>query len=278
MNATDPSGMWMYIDEAHWRADAGDTFEELIGFINHYWGTDLTAVNKSCIVPAPEKGGNEAAMKQMWQKRRPAACGVYNVANLVDLADGGELRAAIGNDRNNYIFTAAVFYKATRMTGTQFMLQFAKQSGTGRTPLRSVILIGHGTPNADEIGGDRSGVPYSHVTVTIAGRNDAFAWRPWARAINWDLPMGCWLRTDAHARFVGCETEKMARHAAAQVMRGMSSAYGTTTFTYAVSPQVMGWGKRLSTGVIVQDPTKPTAASEEIYHSHGWWIEVEGEN
>jgi RHS repeat-associated protein len=277
-NHTDPMGTWTYVDEVHWRADSDDdTFEKLIGLINHYWGMDLTEGNRSCIVPAPEKGGNERKMERMWQRKRPAACGVYNVANLLDVADGGELRAAIGDDINGYIAAASSFYGAPRMAGLAFEMRFASQSQKGRTPLSSVIIVGHSSRAADEIGGDRRGGPATHEVVKIEGRNIAFAWRPWRRAIEWDLPMGCWLRTDAIARFVGCKTEAMARHAASQVMRGSSSAHGTTTYTFAVSSMAMGWGK-LSRRTIVFDPSKPTAQTEQQYHSHDWWVHLEGQN
>jgi len=279
-SATDPMGMWMYVDNIRWRAEKGDTFEQLIYFINYYWGKELTDVNASCIVPEPDSGSDVKDMKKKWRAKKPSPCGVYNVANLMDVADGGELRASIGADANNFIATASVFYHASNMSGGEFAARFAQQSQTGRTPLSSVILIGHGRSGGHEIGGDGSNRfnPLTFAFVTIAGQNTAFAWRPWERAINWNLSMGCWLRTDATARFVGCNTQAMARFAAANVMRGRSMAYGTTTFSYAKSNTEMGWGKQRNGFIIVQDTDKPTATSESEYHSHDWWVGFEGEN
>ncbi len=149
-----------------------------------------------------------------------------------------------------------------------------QKSNEGKTPLSSIVLIGHGDADSKKLGGD--------TTVEVPTRSEAFKWPRWDEAVNGKLPKGCWLRTDARVRLVGCRTRKMAKALATNVLRGDAVAYGTTKYTWAVSGKVMGWGRLGHTvgGVAfpVFDSNAPTATTEDEYHSHKWWKSFKAQN
>jgi len=203
--------------------------------------------------------------EKAWKQNKPHPCVIYDTGNLTnEWPDGGEFKAGMGPDENNYIAPASAFYGARVYAGIEMVVQeLAKTSGRGKTPISSLILIGHGRRNRDAIGGSQFG-----FTINTFGRGrERYNWPSWEDALAGHLPPICWIRTDAKVRFVGCETATFAKAFASAWLRGDAKAYGTTRGTWAFGPKALGW----MTPSGGPDTTEKIANTPEEYHGHRFW-------
>lgn len=318
ISSIDPAGLWRRIPghpDYWWMTDISDTFQGLAAIANPRLRNRRK--NSVCIrplqrtvwdFPEPTGIGTVDATSQIaraWNEGVPHPCGVYDTGNLTDSwpLDGGDLLASVGSDMNLYIANASLFYEVplrdSFLTPDQIKNKIMQQSGTGRTPLRSMTLIGHSWDNDVRIGGVRNigGAQvggWFELTSLVNGRTHELRnppWPTWEDAIAGRFPPICWFRTGrgTTVRFVGCKTWKLAEYFALHLLRGDAVAFGTRKPTWAFSPgdppndtpyRLMGWGKGSDFAGWRPDTKAPLAYKPREYHAAGkdYWTEFKAGN
>ena len=322
VNGVDPTGLWREIEPNSnlWQmSNCDDTFESLVEEVNRQSRAGLAPLdpkrNKVCIRPSiafPPIDlllslfgvGYWESVKNAWESGKPHFCGVYDTGNLTDSwPDGGDLLASVGSDASGYIANASLFYRIplsdSFLTPDQIKNKIMEQSGTGRTPLRSMTLIGHSWDSDVRIGGvtKMGGVEvggWFELTSLVNGRAHELRnppWPTWEDAIAWRFPPICWFRTadGTTVRFVGCKTWKLAEYFALYLLRGDAVAWGTRKPTWAFpsgNPPnstrylAMGWGTGSDSQGWSPDTEAPLAFTPRKYHAAGedYWTEFEAGN
>jgi RHS repeat-associated protein len=299
--AIDPSGLWKMIElsnddgtpyKGRWRSDSlDDTFDGLVMLV----APKLNRENRSCIIPF--SGANASD----WKRQSPTFCAIYDAGNLIDsFADGGSVAVSVGRDdplfsdgvqQYGYIAQATKFTAATHFnTGLDLANHVAAKAGHGTTPLRRLIVVGHGSASIQRLAGMK--IKDNGTGIELDDKRGYFALANFEKAakvggkgpFSWpgdlesaslgNLPYGCWFRTDAEIWLVGCQSSGFAKGIAANALRGTAAAYGTSTYTWvnAVGTR-MSWGKydgRVRR--IVEDPAEGSADTVEKYFEMRKWV------
>jgi len=205
-------------------------------------------------------------IKSRWAMGKPAPCAAYDVSALVgDLGVSvsgtlsessfdlrvSDVRLAVGKDMDElggwfraaaesmgvagFIQQMARMANATRVyTSGEVVKALRDASGHGRTPIRSLLLIGHSSPSGTSIGGAIFTQMFApqidarfDLKDLVGGRSSAWEVPSFEDAIQAKLPPGYWFSMDAEVRLLGCYTANMARGFANMFLRKGANAHGT---------------------------------------------------
>jgi len=142
----------------------------------------------------------------------------------------------VGESESDFTYAAASLYGATVYGAAQTM-QTPKgeviaglanaiklKSGRGKTPLKRVVLIGHG----------RSGGHQISRRFDIADLEGVSDWSPsFQNSKNRIGPVYCWFARDAEVRLVSCFGAEGQMQHWASILSPEATVYGTTRFVYA---------------------------------------------
>jgi RHS repeat-associated protein len=297
LDRLDVFGLWkLSIENGRYifTAETSDTFPKLVKLIADSGTITLTSKNKVCIRPYPYGVTDKIAkgMKKNWEKEKPFCGGKYDATSLYNAIPSPAQTSgnfSIGNDEmapdpinRGYINSAGNFYHSTNIaTATGVAGVILQLASKGDTPIRSLILVGHGNSGSLFIGGFNDGGSfsfyhlYSHQADIVPSQ--PFEWMKWDWAVNMQkaLPVGCWFSTNAHVRLVGCLTEDMAKNAAEKFVRKSASVFGTTKYT--ASSETPGewmafWEGRKG------DRLTEKHYTPEDYNTDRRWEKFDGEN
>ncbi|MEX1098089.1 MAG: RHS repeat-associated core domain-containing protein [Planctomycetales bacterium] len=272
----DPSGLWYETLSDVWIADQNDTFQQLVALVAPSLNAErnISCIRPVCLVDAAD-----------WKAKRPTVGGYYQTGNLTDSwPTGSPVVASVGADCNGYINAANIFFDVPDnedpnltqrgVSGSRLAELIMTNAGNGTTPIGDLQIIGHSWHNKDAIGGSRIGctpreirrasertlvfptgtnVTFDRLQLRSADPQSKFAsfwsWQTdLALAQSGHMPPGCWFRSDATVRLIGCITEHFAASLARVLLRKGAAAYGTDRPTWAFPtndpkrPFDFGWG------------------------------------
>jgi hypothetical protein len=187
-----------------WEAGVNDTF---LGLVENLTKTNpslsgLSPIKNQFLIvpweptdtdaPLPDAfNGNWAdlkvEMKKAWgttNEAKPAPCGIYDASRLFDTNKSGKIIvASIGTDQTGYITSASAFFQAQlKQNGMEYLtgeyrklspqsalaVYIGKQSRWGKTPIQTLIIIGHSWSKKNWIGGNQSPkVPGANQRFTL---------------------------------------------------------------------------------------------------------------
>ncbi|WP_158545328.1 RHS repeat domain-containing protein [Bremerella cremea] len=232
----DPSGLWAQEGGTEWRAtDPGDTFLALLDLVDPE--KKLRQENVMGIIPV--KTGVEELdeeVKTAYDSNsgfdaKAVPCGLYDTKHL-EPTSGANLIIAVGTDKTrNYTDEALTFFKRSFVDSNSvtplhiYKLGVLKRkleeySGKGETPIRGLLLIGHGAIGSTHIGSlDENGLV---ISPGLASSN--FKWSKYDEAILSHLSPGFYYTTNATIRVAGCQTKEYAEFVASNLLRGTDRA------------------------------------------------------
>ena len=241
---TDPRGYWRLVprnrDPGRRMYEAtkdGDSLEELA---RKGGGADKDWV---CLWRHPGLDAepvDEDQAAKTWKEKKAPRCAVYSIANLrFHWSRGRELRVTIG--RADLADKALLGSSAYFETGRGVIDYIAKQSKQGRSPIKALVIAGHGGAGVFEGKADDGG-PLWIVGTTIQANPDLRTWmfngvpeykESYERAKQEKGPARCWFARGARLYAISCSSEVFAREMAKNVLRGNASAVGAVGDIYS---------------------------------------------
>jgi len=285
VSAVDPSGLWIQMPNNQWIAESDeDTFLSLLDLIDPE--KKLRPENVMGIIPVKtgdpqlDKEVKDAYDNYTSVDDKPVICGIYDTKHLYPTS-GAHIMMAVGTDREReYTKEALKFFK--RSFGGDGMIalhvwresvlenKIKEYSGKGASPIRSLLLIGHGLENSTLMGSlDQDGL------VTHSGTlEDNFKWSSYNDAIQSRLSPGFYFATNATIRAVGCNTKAYAESVAANLLRSKdATSFGTNAWTW-VDPRSkeMGWSADGTENTL----TNKVETAREFFDEPGKWSKLNG--
>ena len=253
----DPFGLWREKssggEEVIWTStsdlDGERTLVSLVEKVSAQYGIRNSDANWVCIRPRPpeDKPWLEKAMKDEYEEKRGAQCGEYDVGNLIDrwTTGGNSLMFRLSDDQFSTLMSRFIRRHTGRnvppATGRRrsFKELIQRKAQYGSRPISLLWIIGHGNARSKDMFSQTSGPDTQGLGMSY-GIEDLLpmAWKnTWENVTSsrLDSPKGryaaiCYFTHKAEARFIGCNTVRVARDWAQRVLRQGATAYGTLRF------------------------------------------------
>jgi hypothetical protein len=171
---------------------------------------------------------------------------------------------------------ATEFYAAKNFkTEAELIAQIEKDSGKGKTPLKEVVIIGHGDKGMSKTG-DQAPAGEHFAVKNWYGQTDYAKWPDWKDAVKGELPRLGWFDINATVRFAGCNTATMAEYFGMHALRKSATAIGTQLTIAAERTKdgkvVMGFYQDDMKGYMAGSPY----TDRKAFHADNGWVSENG--
>ena len=225
-------GLWKDLGNHRWCAENGDTLQSLA---SKYQASEK---DSDCLWPENDSKSYYPSVRvnDIYDASNLCiGCGgkVLNYETFKDfmarharvygLISGDETSASLTNLKLNFV------------PGKEIANKLKDESGEGATPIVRLIIAGHGVVN-----------PKTKKTVGIGSGKNYFSPSKWLkeneekqtyeRAKSRKGPKRCWFRRDSYVKFIGCNTNLLAKTFAEKVLRRNSMAEGTNHSIRHIKP------------------------------------------